>query len=156
MMLIELTADNIDRYIDDLMRIEQQSFAQPWTRNAYIEEAARPIAHLVALVEDGRLLGYAGFWRVLDEADINNVAIAAERRGEGLGKLLMGGLLDTARLLGCLRINLEVRAGNAAAVALYRGCGFSVCGRRAGYYPDNGEDALLMQWSADGTAADVL
>lgn len=148
MMLIELSADNIDRYIDALMRIEQEAFAQPWSREAYIEEASRPIAHLVALVEDGCLVGYAGFWQVLDEADINNVAIATERRGEGLGKLLMGGLLDTARLLGCTRINLEVRAGNAAAIALYRGCGFTECGRRAGYYQDNGEDALLMQWSA--------
>lgn len=148
MMLIELTAANIGRHIDELMLIEQEAFAQPWSREAYLEEAERPISHLVALVEDGRLVGYAGFWQVLDEADVNNVAVAAACRGQGLGRLLMGGLLDMARLLGCTKVNLEVRAGNAAAIALYRGCGFVACGCRPGYYQDNHEDALLMQWTA--------
>ncbi len=145
MMLIELTAENIDRYIDELMRIEEASFVEAWSREAYIEEAARPISHLLALVEDGRLFAYAGFWQVLDEADINNVAVSPERRGEGLGRLLLSGVLDTARLLGCREVNLEVRAGNLAAIALYESCGFKQSGRRAGYYQDNGEDALLMQ-----------
>jgi ribosomal-protein-alanine N-acetyltransferase len=39
---------------------------------------------------------------------------------------------------------LEVRAGNEAALSLYRKFGFDVVGRRPRYYQDNYEDALLM------------
>jgi ribosomal-protein-alanine N-acetyltransferase len=83
----------------------------------------------------------------MDEAEINNVAVAAEWRSKGLGKALMLGVLDMARLLGCLRVNLEVRQSNAAAIAVYEKCGFKAVGLRPGYYEDNHEDAVLM--SAD-------
>ena len=39
---------------------------------------------------------------------------------------------------------LEVRPSNQVAIDLYRSFGFVVVGRRAGYYRDNAEDALLM------------
>jgi [ribosomal protein S18]-alanine N-acetyltransferase len=42
-------------------------------------------------------------------------------------------------------ILLEVRASNAPALALYRGLGFSELDRRARYYTDTGEDAVVMQ-----------
>lgn len=146
--LIELEPHNIGLYLEQLLAVEREAFAEPWTRADYLEEAARPIAHLLALVEaapDVRLLGYAGFWQVLDEADINNVAIAPNWRGLGLGRVLLRGLLERARLLGCKRAVLEVRPSNAPALALYRQLGFAECGRRSGYYQDNGEDALLLE-----------
>ncbi len=143
--LLELTPANIEQYLAQLLAIEQAAFAEPWTAADYREEAARPIAHLLALTEGGSLLGYAGFWQVLDEADINNVAILSSRRGQGLGRLLMLGLIERARLLSCRRLTLEVRPSNAPALALYYGCGFVECGRRRGYYQDNGEDALLLE-----------
>lgn len=147
-VLLELDEANIEIYLEQILAIEQEAFAEPWSREAYLEEAARPIAHLLALVDDAqpeRLLAYAGFWQVLDEADVNNVAVAASCRGQGLGTLLLAGLLDWARLLGCRRVTLEVRPSNAAALALYAKMGFVPCGRRPGYYEDNGEDALLME-----------
>lgn len=147
--LLELNPKNIEIYLEQLLAIEQEAFAEPWTRADYLEEAGRPIAHLLALVDDDgpepKLLGYAGFWQVVDEADINNVAIAADCRGRGYGRQLLQGVLALARLLGCVRLTLEVRPGNAPALALYQACGFAVCGRRVGYYQDNGEDALLME-----------
>ncbi|MGB9029422.1 MAG: GNAT family N-acetyltransferase, partial [Acidobacteriaceae bacterium] len=39
---------------------------------------------------------------------------------------------------------LEVRAGNAPAIALYQRCGFRPEGRRPRYYTDPEEDALLL------------
>jgi ribosomal-protein-alanine N-acetyltransferase len=146
-LLIELNPGNIDTYIDRLMEIENEAFARPWSRVDYLTEVRRPIAHLLAIVEGEKLLAYAGFWQVMDEAEINNVAVAAEWRSKGLGKALMLGVLDMARLLGCLRVNLEVRQSNAAAIAVYEKCGFKAVGLRPGYYEDNHEDAVLM--SAD-------
>lgn len=144
-VLLELDQSNIEQYLEQLVAIEQEAFAEPWTATDYLEEAARPIAHLLALVESEKLLGYAGFWQVFDEADINNVAILSSRRGRGLGRRLMQAVADCAWLLGCRRLTLEVRPSNAPALALYKGCGFVECGRRPGYYQDNGEDALLLE-----------
>ena len=79
-VLLELTAANIETYLDQIVAIEQEAFAEPWTREDYLEDAERTIAHLLALVDEAqpeRLLAYAGFWRVLDVADINNVAVLA-------------------------------------------------------------------------------
>lgn len=147
--LLELDlAANVEIYLEQILAIEQEAFAEPWTWADYINEVSTPIAHLLALVDDAqpeRLLAYASFWQVLDEADVNNVAVLASCRGQGLGTLLMAGLLDWARLLGCRRAILEVRPSNAAALALYGKMGFVPCGRRPGYYGDNGEDALLME-----------
>jgi ribosomal-protein-alanine N-acetyltransferase len=44
-------------------------------------------------------------------------------------------------------LHLEVRAGNAPAIALYEGEGFVRVGVRRGYYPAAGgrEDALLLR-----------
>jgi ribosomal-protein-alanine N-acetyltransferase len=45
-----------------------------------------------------------------------------------------------------LRMVLEVRASNEAAISLYRKMGFSDIGLRRDYYPaeDGREDAILM------------
>ncbi len=151
-VLVELSLDNAGKYLSQLVAIENEAFAQPWSRDAYLTELARPISHVIAVVEGDKLLGYAGFWQVLDEAEINNVAVLAELRGQGIGYQLMNGLLDMAALLGCTKVNLEVRRGNAAALAVYAKCGFAVNGCRPGYYEDNHEDALLMSCDISGRA----
>lgn len=151
-LLIELDPGNIGIYIEQILAVEREAFADPWSREAYLEEARRPIAHLLALVEPRKrqLFAYAGFWHVLDEADINNVAVAAAHRGQGLGRELVLGLLDMAKLLNCRVANLEVRESNRGAIRLYEGCGFVVNGKRSGYYSD-GETALLMQAEIGGS-----
>ena len=53
-----------------------------------------------------------------------------------------------------LPVTLEVRPSNVSAIALYEGFGFDSHGYRKGYYPDNGEDALIM-WKGDPAIAGV-
>jgi ribosomal-protein-alanine N-acetyltransferase len=53
-------------------------------------------------------------------------------------------LIELAIELEAQRLTLEVRVSNSAAQALYRSFGFRVAGRRARYYSDDGEDALVM------------
>jgi ribosomal-protein-alanine N-acetyltransferase len=45
---------------------------------------------------------------------------------------------------GARRLDLDVRAGNAAAIRLYQRAGCREMGRRRGYYHDPEEDAVLM------------
>ncbi len=94
------------------------------------------------LVVDDRVCGWLSFAWVLDEMELHEVAVAADMRGNGYGRLLMSHLYAQARRYGMNAVHLEVRAGNAAARALYVGDGFVEVGCRRAYYP-GGEDAVL-------------
>ena len=124
--------------------IERASFAVPWSRRAFWEEAQNErTVYLVALLE-GEIVGYAGAWIILDEAQITNVAVTPEKRGQGVGRRLMEEMMRRAKARGAMRMTLEVRPSNEAALTLYKSCGFQDYGRRPRYYQDNGEDAIIM------------
>ena len=90
------------------------------------------------------MVGYAGFWLIVDEAHIGTIAVHPLWRQRGLGEKLLVTLLRQARELGAVLATLEVRPGNQAAQRLYRRHGFAEVGQRKRYYQDNGEDALLL------------
>lgn len=90
---------------------------------------------LVAKAAPGSALAVAGVIRtVVDEAELLLLAASPERRGMGLGGLLLDALSEGARQAGAARMFLEVAADNAPALALYRSRAFTEVGRRAGYY----------------------
>ena len=124
--------------------VEKASFAVPWSREAFWQEAASERAFYLLVLEDERIIGYAGTWIILDEAQITNVAIAPEFRGQGIGSQLMKELICQVKARGATAMTLEVRPSNAPAIALYTSFGFRDTGRRPGYYQDNGEDAIIM------------
>jgi [ribosomal protein S18]-alanine N-acetyltransferase len=97
---------------------------------------------LVAL-DDGEVVGYAAAVSVLDEATILDLAVARDRRRQGIARRLLGELAGRLAARGVVATTLEVRRDNDAAVALYRQLGFAIEGVRPRYYPD-GEDALLL------------
>ena len=124
--------------------VEKASFAVPWSREAFWQEAASERAFYLLVLEDERIIGYAGTWIILDEAQITNVAIVPEYRGQGIGSQLMKELICQVKARGATAMTLEVRPSNAPAIALYTSFGFRDTGRRPGYYQDNGEDAIIM------------
>jgi len=132
-------------HIDDIMIIEKLSFNIPWSRNAFFEEIQNNNSsrYLVAKFK-GRIAGYIGMWKVLDEGHITNIAVHPEYRGNGIGSLLLEGLVALARTEEISSLTLEVRRSNKAALHLYGKYGFEVAGNRKGYYADNGEDAIIM------------
>lgn len=89
--------------------------------------------------------------RLLDEGHVLDLAVAPADRRAGLGTRLLHALVDGLLAVGCQAVTLEVRASNRAAQALYRRAGFTVEGRRIGYYPD-GEDALVCWLRPHATA----
>lgn len=78
------------------------------------------------------------------EAELLRIAVDPAHRGRGLGRLLLETCQRELAEDGLVHLFLEVRVSNAAAIQLYRTCGWKPCGRRPGYYPD-GEDAALFQ-----------
>lgn len=94
-------------------------------------------------------LGFVLVWVMVDELEILSVATHPEARRRGAGRALCERALVEARAANCRRMLLEVRRSNEAAIALYRSLGFHVAGVRRRYYPDNDEDALLMNLDLD-------
>lgn len=130
--------------LDAVTALEAEAFPIPWSRASFADELARPHARCVVLRDGPTLVGYLVAWVLFDVAELLVVAVAPAYRGHGHGRRLVAHLLGLARAEGATRVQLEVRRGNTAAVALYERLGFRVVGVRAGYYQDNGEDALLM------------
>lgn len=137
------------QHIDDVMIIENSSFAVPWSKRAFTEELTgnRFARYIVAEVSD-KIIGYAGMWRIFDEGHITNIAVLPEFRGKGVGTRLIHNLIKMAKNENIIKMTLEVRTGNMAARKLYSNLGFIECGLRKGYYSDNGEDAIIM-WKND-------
>ena len=131
--------------IDAVHEIERESFAIPWSREAFVKEATENVcARYVVLKEDGAPVAYAGAWLVIDEGHITNIAVRKDRRGRGYGERITAALIQLCADTGVRYMTLEVRRGNAVAQNLYRKLGFVEVGYRKHYYADNGEDALVM------------
>jgi ribosomal-protein-alanine N-acetyltransferase len=129
----------------DIMKIEQDAFATPWTEEAFRNELTNNMfAQYMAMEYRGKVIGYTGMWIIVDEAHITNIAILTPYRGQGLGKLLLHEVQRTASFLGAARMTLEVRESNEIAQRLYRRFGFAHAGVRPRYYSDNNEDAIIM------------
>lgn len=99
------------------------------------------------------VVGYGGVWITVDEGHITTIATALEVRGQGVGELVLNGLIDAARELGADVLTLEVRVSNVIAQNLYRKYGFEARGTRRRYYTDNNEDALIMWTNSISTQA---
>lgn len=130
--------------LDGIMEVENKCFSVPWTRGMFEDEFHNSAAFYFVLEISGKVCGYAGFWKILDEGHLTNVAVHPDFRRSGYGRLLMSSIISQAKLCGITALTLEVRVSNAAAIALYESFGFRASGRRKRYYPDNKEDALIM------------
>lgn len=127
-----------------LVALEEGAFDTPWTSAAIEAELQHPEA-LVLVVEAAgeELAGYLSIRLAPCEADLLRVAVAPEHRRRGLAAGLLEAGLAEAERRGAEVCFLEVRSDNQAAIGLYQRFGFSVVGRRPGYYSDGGE-ALTM------------
>jgi ribosomal-protein-alanine N-acetyltransferase len=131
-----------------VLAIEQRSFPTPWSRASFEKELATTWAHLTVAEErqvgGERLVGYTCTWRVVDEVQLLNAAVHPACRGRGLGRALVGRVLDEAATEGTRTVLLEVRAGNRVARRLYATLGFQSVRIRRGYYGP-GQDAIVME-----------
>jgi ribosomal-protein-alanine N-acetyltransferase len=91
-----------------------------------------------------RVAGYCSYRLVVDELQINNVAVRPEHRGMGYGRALVSAALAHGGAAGAGLALLEVRRSNAAARQLYLSLGFEQIGERSRYYSHPEEDALIL------------
>lgn len=113
-------------------------------KNLFTTEMQNKLAVYFVAKDNGKCIGYAGFWNVSGEGDITNVAVLPEYRKNGIGSMLISEMIKTAVTLKLELLTLEVRKSNIAAQGLYKKYGFDIIGERKRYYSDNGEDAWIM------------
>lgn len=140
--------------VDAVHAIEQEVQPYPWTRGNFADALDNGYLCCVDSTEllpghpeaGCEIRGYAVLMPMADEAELLTIGVAAAQQRKGLGRAIIGSMLDAARKRNIKHVFLEVRASNAAAIALYHGAGFGKIGLRRGYYKNaNGsEDAITM------------
>lgn len=130
--------------LDQVSEIETECFSIPWSKKALEEVLDNPRAYYITAKEEGNVIGYCGAYVILDEGDINQVAVTSAYRGQGVGRKMMQALLERLEQAGAKAVTLEVRAGNRPAIALYETLGFQTEGIRKNFYDKPVEDALIM------------
>lgn len=132
--------------LDDLNKIASNlnNFDDFWTFGIFKDELINPKCHYIVAVEDENILGFGGISVVLDEANINNIAVRVDKRDIKIGSKILQNLIDISKSLNCSFITLEVNVENSPAIKLYENFGFKNLGIRKNYY--NGQtDAYIMK-----------
>ena len=131
--------------VDAIAAIERASFSDPWKPASFAGLLDREHVHFIVATRGGAVVAFAIAYAAGGEAEIANIAVAAEGRGQGIGSMLLRHLLSELTEAGALEVWLEVRASNDAARALYARFGFSEVGQRRKYYVRPVEDAISMR-----------
>lgn len=126
--------------------LEAVCFTNPWTREMLERELQQSqLARVYALRDDdGGIAAFCTCWIVLDELHINTIAVAPNRRREGLATRLMRHVMREAAGTGAKRATLEVRASNTPARELYTRLGFVETAVRRRYYTQPEEDGIIL------------
>lgn len=135
--------------IEAILRVEREAIEAPhWSEVQYraiLKEHDRRI--LLVAVTEGRVVGFVVASVLLEEAELENIAVDTSFRRSGAGKALMESAMAWSIEHGAELMRLEVRAGNEAAQGLYRKLGFVQSGVRRAYYSGPVEDAVMMSLS---------
>ncbi len=135
-----------ERDLVKILRIEKECFTDPWSINVFRGAMSEPHTSVFVLLDETEeVAGYSVSDVVLDEGALDNLAVTAEKRGQGAGAMLLQNVLEDARNKGVKRFFLEVRKSNEKALKLYEKAGFTRLSVRKAYYQDPVEDAIVME-----------
>jgi ribosomal-protein-alanine N-acetyltransferase len=130
--IAQLSRDNIE-----------QGLSWSWTPRRVMRSLKDSATNVVVARRAGNLGGFAIMKYADDEAHLLLLAVRPTQRRQGLGSALLAWLETTVQVAGLASVTLEARADNRGASAFYAARGYSVIGRRDGYY-EGVEDAIRM------------
>ena len=142
----QLTSEDIER----ILSIEKLSFSLPWSKKAYINELGHNrLAYYYGIFDLDKLIAFGGYWLIIDEGHISNVAVHPDYRHQGAGQALMRYIMVQCQAQGAKKVTLDVRKYNYPAISLYKKLGFEIAGIRPHYYDDPKEDAVIMWYDLE-------
>src|SRR5262245_37330340 len=123
--IVRMTPENLSSVVS----LEQESGLSSRGVEAYRKSLLDTGAILLVAVDSaGLVIGSFSGTVVLDELQIDNIAISQGRRRQGIGKCLLRSALSAAKGIGARIATLEVRSSNSPARGLYASEGFVVDG----------------------------
>ena len=124
--------------------IEKANFSVPWSLESFRE--SMELEHTIYLVAEERekIIGYCGMYRVFNEGEIVNVAVAEAYRRKKVASQLLEQLFAQSSELKVDNFFLEVRESNRPAIQLYKRLGFTEAGIRKNFYEKPRENAIFM------------
>ena len=128
-----------------ILALENECFSSPYSEQTVISSLENPMNFIAVAKEDDVVVGYAEFGNFVDAVFVDRVAISTACRRRGIGFALLAVGEEWAKDLGAEAYMLEVRSLNAGAIALYEKYGFELIGKRAHYYKNPPDDALIYK-----------
>jgi len=132
--------------VADVVAIERSSYQFPWSEGIF-RDCLR-VGYVCRVVTASRqVIAYGVMSFGAGEAHILNLCVAQTHRCRGVGRQLLGSLIERASAAHMSEAFLEVRPSNTAAIRLYLALGFEQAGMRRGYYQAVGgrEDAAVLK-----------
>lgn len=129
--------------VPNIARIESESIDEPWSESQFISALLSDSDILLAASYNNCTIGFIEASFVLDEININSIAVDAEYRKLGIASMLIASL-EKIISGSAEKLMLEVRSRNIPALNLYRKLGFSEDGKRKNFYSHPPDDAVLM------------
>ena len=133
------------RHLNRVLDIEAEVFPRPWALALFMAELSMPARRSYFVCEVGtKVVGYAGLMFNERECHLTNLGVASDHQGHGIGTKLFYILVAEGVARESRMIALEVRQSNRPARGIYERFGFVAVDKRAGYYLESGEDAIVM------------
>jgi len=132
--------------VGEVVGIERSSYQFPWSEGIF-RDCLR-VGYVCRVVTVSRqVMAYGVMSFGAGEAHILNLCVAEAYRCRGIGRRLLGSLIERAAAAGMADAFLEVRPSNMAAIRLYLALGFQQVGMRRGYYQaaHGREDAAVLR-----------
>jgi ribosomal-protein-alanine N-acetyltransferase len=138
----KMTKDDVGEvfHIEELIHPEHH-----WSKESFYNELANNLAYYYSVKdENDKVVGFIGFWLIIEEAHITTLGIHPDFRRLQLAQALLIKTIEVCYKNMIKYITLEVRESNIPAISLYERFLFESIGVRKNYYQDNNENALIM------------
>lgn len=136
----------VRRDMPEVLKIEGGSFSRPWTEEDFLCcLRQRNCIGMVAEDRD-RVVGFMIYELHKSRLHIVNFAVDPAARKQGVGRQMIGRLVDKLSQQRRTQIVLTVRETNLDAQLFFRKQGFRAVRVVRGYYDDTAEDAYLMEY----------
>lgn len=146
----------IRRDMPEVLGIERQSFEFPWSEDEFVRCLRQRNCIGMVAEHDERIVGFMIYELHKNRLHILNFAVRAEFRRRGVGSQMIRKLAGKLSQQRRNRILLEVRETNLPAQLFFRSSGFRAISLLREFYEDTPEDAYLMQFQYETTAADQM
>ena len=114
---------------EKLIALWQQVFPEdpPHNEPSAVLDAKLAVDDLIFVAEDkGDIIGACMAGYDGHRGWLYAVAVKPDHRRDGLGKELVTTTIRAMQELGCIKVNLQIRADNTAVAEFYKSLGFSV------------------------------